>query len=1591
MQLVPLKARHAEFPRPASRRRGAVVAGSVVAAVVLAALADAQQVQIGPRVIINGRIVQGRAGNASPEDPESASGVYLPTDRALSRAVNRARDRLAEHEYHEALQFLQTVLDRDEDSFLERATDGRDQLGLKATVRKMISELPAEGADAYELLQGATARRQLEAALKAGDRDGVAKVVRQYFHTAAGYEATFVLAQMEADQGHRLAAAQLYQELIDSPRAAAKFEPQLSVVAAINQLAAGQPEAATTLIHNLVEIRQTGDVTLSGKSFPLPSASADLLAWLTNLVGELKTVAPAGGNWLTLHGDPSRNAQLPGGEPHLHPRWEARVVNDPALENFLSSRSNDFLQRNVVAIPAARPIAVGDVVIMRTAENVVAIDWQTGKRIWETRDEQELDTEEVPADLAPGVDHDVMAGQAKPLEERTWDDVLATSLSSDGARVFVVRGAQPGREEFAAPMQFNMIRPGMGLETVTITNQLAAYELASQGKLAWELDGGRTTGPLAGAFFLGPPLAIDNTLFTIAEVRGALYLLALDPATGKLQWQQQLVNLEQGISPDVNRRRVGATPSYAGGILVCPTGASAAFGIDVVKREFAWVYRYPREAPATVEARTLWQQQQVQAQLVRANDQWLDNSAIIADERVLLTPPESAELHCLDLHTGKLVWKKRQSDALFVAGVDHGTVLLVGSQAVQGLQLSDGAAAWKEESVSLPAGVLPSGQGYISGGQYYLPLTSGQVASIDFTTGKFMNSDLPNPDISLGNLICYRGSVVSQSPLVLDKFEQLELLQKRTEAALTQNPNDAGALRELAEIKHAAGDTPEAIRLLKQSLKLAPEDAMVQELLVDALLSSLSKDYAKYRDEVPLISKLVRTREQRIELLRVDAAGQDVPENRLGAWQAYLRLADFTADEPAYLRIDDHFTVRSDRWIAGRLSAIWKEATPDERSTLSADVAQRRPNVQKFVTSADTRHFLAHMGELPGADEVRLALAKFLVERGRAPEAEIELLRLVKSSDKEIQSAANELLATLAAKSDSRGTAQAWPRGRVEVEMVSAAAGDNAQNRDRLNRMNIERQNGYRQIRIEQDFLPGFAETQWFIAMDLSELVGRNSLGDDVVRWPIDQNGLNRQNRDPSFVHGARVGHLLFFTMTGEVLAIDSRQASPASDSELLWPNRADDEFAVDTAHTRRGLAGGTARTSRPVVYHGYSGRRRITGTAGNVGGALGPATPAGVVYQEQDELKCVDPLTGALLWAHSDVPAGCELFGDGELVFAADVANNNAYVVRLSDGKLLGERPLPRPEWLLTTGRNVAQFASNSNRKTGESVVTVTDIWSQEVLYQGEFPATARYSVVEPNLIAVFEPAGDFHLIDTETGKAIVDEKLEPAGDLQSIQALKFGDELYLFVSSQVAQQFKAIGPQFEYPVINGQVYAFNLKTGKPLWPTPAVVRNRGLVMQQPKDIPLLVFADRQMVRDSASGGGSQLRVLCLDRRTGQTVYRNDALPDTSAPRFRIRGDLDARPQVAVEMTAGKIQLAMTDHPRPPQPPANDDIEAPRDNAERGIRAIGQRVGNALRDALQRAPNYQPQQGQVQPRVPNRPQQQVPQPPPKTKDGDDD
>ena len=77
--------------------------------------------------------------------------------------------------------------------------------------------------------------------------------------------------------------------------------------------------------------------------------------------------------------------------------------------------------------------------------------------------------------------------------------------------------------------------------------------------------------------------------------------------------------------------------------------------------------------------------------------------------------------------------------------------------------------------------------------------------------------------------------------------------------------------------------------------------------------------------------------------------------------------------------------------------------------------------------------------------------------------------------------------------------------------------------------------------------------------------------------------------------------------------------------------------------------------------------------------------------------------------------------------------------------------------------------------------------------------------------------------------------------------------------------------------------------------------------------------------------------------------------------------------------MGASKILLTMTDRPRPPQPPVNDDLEATREIVERGLRgtrrtnwaalsAVHWRKARRIRRTSNCQDNTKPQNGNTKP-----------------------
>ena len=107
---------------------------------------------------------------------------------------------------------------------------------------------------------------------------------------------------------------------------------------------------------------------------------------------------------------------------------------------------------------------------------------------------------------------------------------------------------------------------------------------------------------------------------------------------------------EQGEQQDTMRRMTGISPSYADGILICPTSTGALVAVELATRSLLWGYSYAQPDRANNRYR-------IDAPIGVPN---VDAGVCVADGRVLITPFDSDSLHCLNLLDGELLWKHRR-------------------------------------------------------------------------------------------------------------------------------------------------------------------------------------------------------------------------------------------------------------------------------------------------------------------------------------------------------------------------------------------------------------------------------------------------------------------------------------------------------------------------------------------------------------------------------------------------------------------------------------------------------------------------------------------------------------------------------------------------------------------------------------------------------------------------------------------------------------------------------------------------------------------------------------------------------------------
>lgn len=1470
---------------------------------------------------------------------DEETGIFLPSDRLRERQLDQARQAIAAGSFSDASTVLDDILGGDADSFLRSADGGTTWSSVKAEAAELLDAMPAAGRDAYELQFRARAERMLAQALATDDREQVVAVARRWFHTPAGQAAAVVTALDCLSNGQPLSALAWLDRLARRGDAD-RFEPATSLMRAVAAYEAGDREAAEAAIADASRQGDAESLAMAGRTLAAGAADGQRIAFLDRVFGVSADGAETAGGqalaareqqggdsrpWLMAGGTPSRARLSTASRPLLAARFRVPLTRHPGESRLLARQRLMARDRERPLLPAGQPLVVGDTIVLRSPLGLLGVDFATGKRIW--LEAGRFDDDAGLAGLADSGEGD---GGEQPVA-RGYEDLTTGMLASDGRLLFAVESPAAAS---ASLTQTRIVRP-FGMAGGSFSgNVLSAYDPAEKAALVWRLPstddavGDDEPGPgfrpgLQGAavrspWYLGPPLPVGNELYVLVEELGEIRLDVLEAATGSLLWSQPLAELDEDRrieQPGSRLRRLaGLSPSLDDGVLVCPTGAGGVVGIDVATRTLLWAYRYesrPQEDIVRLPNGMIIRRGGRGLAEVADDDQqrWVDALPVMADGRVFLTPAESDELHCLDTRSGKLAWKVARRDGLLIAGVDGPRVIVVGSEGVTALDVVDGSLAWPDRFAfdSVRQGAMPSGRGVLCDGRLLLPVDAPAVLEIDLTDGTLASLSAGSETIP-GNLVAYRGEILSQSIDSLDAFYQTGPL---SEALATAQEDGAGALAGglagywKGRLLIDSGQPREGAEAVVAAGRADP-DRVTPRMVSATMLQALRLDFPAMQSLFPAALESCPDPDVAGDMLRLGIDGSLALRQPREAWQLWQQAAaeclaggmltdrDDPEGGPVADGTDPLLTSLPSRWLGGRLEAVLaygdESIAAEVKEFIDAHVAQAR---------ADGPRQMAMLVDLVAADPAAESVRQQFVEMLARPLPGQEPVSVGNQRDRQLRLELMTMLTSGVAGDQGHRPVDdpAWPVGRVAV------ASTNQQGRRAeappLASLPIEGPAGFP--------FPGGLR----LTLDRRQpgMLIRDGFGRQLG-GTLSYEG-SAQTRRLGIQSVVLPGASLQPTMVGRLLVVASSSGTAAF--EITLPE-ADEEDLAAIQHRRLWHSGDGGGGSKPILAgRGYAAPPHLGGSIplGTVvseprgAGRETPPTlrgpvmvPNGAAVLQNHTLSMRDPVSGRVLWTRSMLPSASSVLIDAACVCVCPADGGAAGVYSIHDGRQIGQAELPPvSDWLSTCGRRVLAIErSRVGSFTGGTVALVLiDPLTGESVRFGPFAAATRAAPAGPGKVCLLSPEGRLTVVDllaAEEDFAVMLKGMPPG--FNQVSVMPWRDRFIVMAgrpetsaeSAQHAQLGLISGVrtaglwdagQQNAPLMTGAVWAVDGLSGESLWSVPATVLRHGFDAEQPADLPVLVFARR--IKSPGSTRQPQLSLLCLDKRTGSEVFADDRI----------------------------------------------------------------------------------------------------------------
>ncbi len=1197
-----------------------------------------------------------------------------------------------------------------------------------------------------------------------------------------------------------------------------------------------------------------------------------------------------------------------------------------------------------VVWPAAEPVSINDRLFLRTLSGVTGYEAGTGAELWQVAFE-DWGMYESPALLNPEAGKLARLSLQDLLSRRLAADTVLSRLTHDRTRLLVV---QPGREKFQQPpttSPFPVPVINGRMENPEPFNFLAAYEQAT-GKLLWRI-GGRSMGPtyaFADMFFCGPPLVLDDLLFTIAQHGSELMLLALRADTGELQWKLVLGDVSRSLNADPARQRTACTPVWHAGLIFCPTVAGAIVAVDPLTRSIRWAQRYGLTIQTSPQAARgensgslpdpWW-------------DSWREAAIVAREDRICLVSPESDELHAFAVRDGARLWTAPRAAGLRIDRHAEAGLIVQEKQAVRLHDWATGHVTWQQETGEI------SGNGCVVQDLFFAPTQRRGITVVSLTDGRMTRDDLPQhgPAGSVpGNLMRTPHGWLTHSLEAVAAWNDMASSEgARTANALSMNPSARNTLS--GDESTETGDAQSlatARQLLGQGKIAAALDdlaglnsAAANQVRLWCWIADVRRHPAHWRQRLEQISELQSATTQQAEFREVAIAA--AVKSGASDEAAGLVLAELTqAGRSETLLLEDATrAVRLDRAFAGWLADLMSQPSAPGPESDNAPVSavsgtqivepsavEQQVRAAWVEAAAGDPFALPRLSEALKPLEIGDELLQGTAQKPFLGQAHLAVeLRLLKASGHRrpeiaarLQEQLLQYLRTAGFAREADDYAQFFQANRTADD--SSLSSGSTTPRPATSRSSVPWSSTpeLERTRVRNDHIHYFpvpfdaASSPWFDRLDVQiERQGRRLRlggGGHAGTWEIELPPSPSQYRYlQQYVAAWGRGRVIVLRVGFELFGIapvDDRGEPAAS---ILWHldmlNGAiisPDRLRIEVVAAARGR---------------HDEEYRIIDSFGQTVGDVGPVRADYVCYREQGRLICIDLWTGMRNWARNDLPADCVLWGDDRHVYLQEPALQQLTWLRTVDGKTIGQRPFA---W---SARQIVH--ENGGRVCFESLqdsrrwLICEDLETGRRVWELPLSPEAVVCLLDEQHAGILSKDGELRCLSFATGEERVRTHLHNLPPIiDRLVVARDHDRWYLAISERVPQQamlkLAQLRNGYRLPFITGVLAAVDRHSGQCLW--QRAMEREPFAWDQPKSPPVLLQLYRNPQAEGMIGPLAEGVVRLLDKQTGTVVFEQRGSNVASYAAL----SADA-PNALVTLALEHETIRLSWRPRPPAP----------------------------------------------------------------------